>query len=216
MDLSIKQKDLRAVSLAMADKKELRYYLQGVYVETNGEETRLVATNGHRLHAAIDELNGLIHDPVSFIIPADMVKRCLAVKALKHDNCPTIHLSYDPANGKIEARLVDGSSILCQALDGRFPDYTRIIPRDIPETPVAAVFNPEYVADAVKGYSYFMEYSGKTPPTLGLRPNGNSCGFLSANGFTAVVMPMRGELSPNPDVRLTMPLRSPVKLEAVA
>lgn len=215
MQLTIKQKDLKAVSLAMA-VKDIRYYLMGVYIETNGAETRIVATDGHRLHAIVEDNGGILSDVVSFTMPLDMVKKCVSAKAHKQDKCPSIYIAYDPASGKIEAKLPDGSSIVYQATDGKFPDYTRIIPRDIPETPVAAVFNPDYVADAVKGYALFMEYSGKTPPTLGLRPNGSSCGFLSANGFTAVVMPMRGELSPNPDVRLTMPLQSPVKLQAVA
>lgn len=215
MHLEIEQKNLKAVSLAMA-VKDIRYYLQGVLIESNGLETRLVATDGHRLHAVIQESDQPMREPESFIMPLDMVKKCVSAKAPKQDRSPLVLIDYDPKSGKVEARLPDGSSIVYQATDGRFPDYTRIIPRDIPETPEAAVFNPEYVADAVKGYCLFAEHSGKTPPSIGLRPNGSACGFLSAGGFTAIIMPMRAELSPNPDIRLTMPLQSPAKLEAVA
>ena len=80
MHFDINQKDLRAVSLAMA-VKDIRYYLQGVYIEANGAETRLIATDGHRLHMVIQEESGPVVEPVTFIMPADMVKKCLTAKA---------------------------------------------------------------------------------------------------------------------------------------
>lgn len=215
MQFSITQKDLKAVSLAMATK-DIRYYLMGVNLEHNGKQTRLIATDGHRLHAIINDHEGAtLCEPVSFIMPLDMVKKCLAAKAPRQDKEPTIWITYD--QGKIEARLPDGALITQFAVDGRFPDYARIIPRSESITaPEAAHFNPDYVSDAIKGYALFMGLSGKVPPSLGLNPQGNRAAFLSANGFTAIVMPMRGELSTSPDLRLHEPIASPVKLQAVA
>lgn len=215
MKISIKQTDLKAVSLAMS-QKDIRYYLMGVNIEHNGQETRLVATDGHRLHAVVIENGGeTLVDPVSFIMPLDLVKKCVSAKANRQDREPRIEIDYD--QGRITATLPDGSQVSQMATDGRFPDYTRRIPRSESITaPEAAHFNPEYVADAIKGYAIFMGLSGKNTPSLGLNPQGSRAGFLSANGFTAVVMPMRGELSGNPDVRLSMPIKSPVKLQAVA
>lgn len=212
MKITIQQKDLRAVSYAMA-KDDIRYYLNGVLVESNGAETRLVATDGHRLHAVIAEGDGPVVAPVAFIIPADMVKKCLAAKGPRADKAPAIIVDYDA--GKIAAKLPDGSEIVQFAIDGRFPDYQRIIPRCDAE-PEIAIFNPAYVADAVKGYSDFMEIKGKTPPSIGVRPNGASPGVLSANGFTAIIMPLRGELSGPADARLQAALQAPEKLAAAA
>ena len=209
MQLKIQQKDLKAVSLAMA-LKDIRYHLQGVLIESNGAETRLVATDGHRLHMVRQEDKGLVLDPLEFIMPADMVKKCVSVKAPHGD----IYLNYD--NGKISARLPDGSEIVQFATDGKFPDYRRIIPAHDGGAPEPAVFNPEYVSDAVKAFAIYAEIKGKTCPSLGIRPRGASAGVLCADNFLAIVMPMRGELSPMPAPFFTSALQAPVKLQAVA
>ena len=47
--LKVKISDIRAVSFAMA-KKDLRFVLNGMLVETNGADVRLVCCDGHRLH----------------------------------------------------------------------------------------------------------------------------------------------------------------------
>jgi DNA polymerase-3 subunit beta len=213
MKFLINQKDLKAVSYAMA-KQGIRYYLQGVNFEHNGKETRIVATDGHRLHAVIHEhKDGVLIDPVSFIMPLDMVKKCLSVKAPRQDKKPEIELSIEA--GKIQAVLPDGSIISQFATDATFPDYSRIVPSDDLEIAIS-VFNPQYVSEAVKAYCEFMEYSPKNVPSIGIRSHGDRVGVLSANGFTALVMPMRGEISEKADARLKMPIEAPKKLKAVA
>ena len=215
MQFSITQKDLKAVSLAMA-KKDLRYYLMGVNLEHNGKQTRLVATDGHRLHAIVNdnEAGGALCEPVQFTMPLDMVKKCLAAKAPMRSIEALITIDYN--DGEIKAKLPDGSLITQFAVDGRFPDYQRIIPRhDAITEPEAAHFNPEYVADAIQGLKIRLRIE-KGLSSLGLNPQGNRAAFLSHDGFTAIVMPMRGELSPKPDLRLYEPMQSPVKLQAVA
>lgn len=213
MKFSINQKDLKAVSYAMA-KQDIRYYLQGVNFEHNGKQTRLVATDGHRLHAVIREHEeGALVDLVSFIMPLDMVKKCLSVKALRQDKNPQIEITFE--TGKIQAVLPDGSIISQFAVDAKFPDYQRIVPSEDLEVSVS-VFNPLYVSEAVKAYSEFMEYSLKSVPSIGIRPHGNNVGVLSCNGFTALIMPMRVEISDKADQRLTKPMETPVKLQAAA
>ena len=64
--MQVLQKDLKAISLAMA-VKDIRYYLQGVLFESNGAFTRLVATDGHRLHMVqTEDATKGIEAPVSF------------------------------------------------------------------------------------------------------------------------------------------------------
>ena len=214
MQFSITQKDLKAVSLAMA-KKDIRYYLMGVNLEHNGKQTRLVATDGHRLHAIVNDHEGAtLCEPVQFTMPLDMVKKCLTAKAPLRSIDAVIEIDY--SEGIISAKLPDGALITQGALDGRFPDYLRIIPRHESITePEAAHFNPDYVADAIQGLKIRLGIE-KGLSSLGLNPQGNRAGFLSHDGFTAIVMPMRGELSPKPDMRLYEPMQSPVKLQAVA
>ena len=213
MHIDINQKDLKAVSYAMA-QKDIRYYLQGVYIEANGAETRLVSTDGHRLHMVIQEQSGAVVEPVSFIMPADMVKKCLTVKASKADTRPKILITYD--QGKISARLPDGSEIVQFALDGKFPDYRRIIPALDGGAPEPSIFNPDYVSDAVRGWCDYAEIRKSSPPTIGIRPRGASAGVLCLENYLAVVMPLRGEVSPMPAPKFSQELQSPVRLQAVA
>lgn len=201
----INQKDLKAVSHAMATN-DIRYYLNGVLIEHNGAETRLVTTDGHRMHMVIQENKGLVVAPVEFIIPADMVKKCITAKASRQDKSPKIVINYD--NGKISARLPDGSEIVQFATDGKFPDYRRIIPQLDGSAPEISVFNNDYVADAIKGFCDYAEIKGKTKPSIGLRPRGNSSGVLCVDNYLAVVMPLRGEISPMPAPKFSQPLQS--------
>jgi len=201
----INQKDLKAVSHAMATN-DIRYYLNGVFIEHNGAETRLVTTDGHRMHMVIQENEGQVVAPVEFIIPADMVKKCITAKASRQDKSPKIVITYD--NGKISARLPDGSEIVQFATDGKFPDYRRIIPQLDGSAPEIAVFNNDYVADAIKGFCDYAQIKGKTKPSIGLRPRGNSSGVLCVDNYLAVVMPLRGEISPMPAPKFSQPLQS--------
>jgi DNA polymerase-3 subunit beta len=201
----INQKDLKAVSHAMATN-DIRYYLNGVFIEHNGAETRLVTTDGHRMHMVIQENEGLVVAPIEFIMPADMVKKCITAKASRQDKAPKVIITYE--NGKISARLPDGSEIVQFATDGKFPDYRRIIPQLDGSAPEIAVFNNDYVADAIKGFCDYAEIKGKTKPSIGLRPRGNSSGVLCVDNYLAVVMPMRGEISPMPAPKFSQPLQS--------
>lgn len=205
LHIDLNQKDLKAVAHAMA-KNDIRYYLNGLLIESNGAETRLVATDGHRLHMVIQESKGLAVPAVEFIMPADMVKKCIASKAPRQDKNPKVLITYD--QGKISARLPDGSEIVQFATDGKFPDYRRIIPAHDGGAPEPCIFNNDYVADAVRGYCDYAEIRGKTPPSIGIRPRGNNAGVLCAGDFLAVVMPLRGDISPMPAPKFSQPLQS--------
>lgn len=211
--IAIFQKDLKAVAHAMADR-DIRYYLNGVLIECNGSQTRLVATDGYRLHAVVQETTALTVEPVSFIIPADMVKLCIKAKqprGTKED--AVIYLTFDA--GKIEARLPDGTSIMGAAVDGKFPDYGRLIPRGkVNQSP--AVVQPEYALDACKGLRDFLSYPSSKPCPVGLAYRGTDAAILSHGGFTALVMPYRADVTESVDNRLASPIQAPQLLRAVA
>lgn len=210
--ITIAQKDLKAVSLAMA-KNDIRYYLKGVYIEFNRAETRIVATDGHRLHMVrtVDS-SAIVTEPVTFIIPSDMVKHCLKAKTARHDKNPQITLHF--SNGKVEAILPDGSTFAAPALDGTFPDYRRIIQQCVSGKSdiEAAVYNPRYVLDAMDALEIYADHEAGT----GLRQLGSSVGVLTWGDFLAMVIPMRTEASPMPCPSLAKPLQSPAALPVSA
>ena len=202
---TIKQKDLKAVAHAMATK-DTRYYLNGVLVEHNGAETRLAATDGHRLHVVLEELTGLVIEPVSAIIPRDFVVAMLKIKPVGRGIDVEIVLTLD--NGKIEARFQNQTSMVTQAIDGKFPDYCRVIP-SVALTGEAANYNNQYLLDADKGLCDYLELSSTKTHGVGFGQNGNDSGVLSVPGFTAVVMPMRTDLCTSADIRMTKPMAKP-------
>ncbi len=213
MKFTVQQKNLKAVALAMATT-DIRYYLNGVKLEFNGQEARLIATDGHRLHMVIEDRGGELNEPVSFIVPADMVKACCKAKAPKGRQIVEIEFSID--GQRIEAALPDGSTISNTALDGRFPDYCRVIPGESSYECSPSFYNPDYIVDAVQGLREYLEIGKKSFPAVGFAQRGSASGVLSVPGFTAIVMPMRADATRSADLRMTRPIAAPQKEEATA
>lgn len=212
--VSIRQKDLKAVAHAMATK-DVRYYLCGVLIETNAAETRIVATDGHRLHAVqhIGQDNKAIQEPTSFIMPLDMVKACIKAKVPKRQSCPKIYLYVD--GSQIEAALPDGSSIKNTAIDGKFPDYCRILSMPLDSfTNEAAAYNPHYLVDADQGLRDYLEISKTVNHALAIAQRGNAVGILASAGFVAAIMPMRSEMVKGYPLGLGSALAKPQMAEA--
>lgn len=204
----IKQHILKSVSYAMA-KNEIRYYLDGVLIEHNGAETRLVATDGHRLHAAlIEHPAGVLVDPVTAIMPRDFVLALCKVKGRKGVS-PEIFLTIDGA--KLEAALPDGTAISSPAIDGRFPDYPKTIPESF--SGEVGAYRPDYILDAHKGVADFFGIKDHSMPFV---QNGKGAGGISIPGFVAIAMPYIATEPCGIDTRFKSPIASPEKLQVAA
>lgn len=105
---------IRSVSHAMGNN-EVRYFLHGVYIEAGDGNISTVATDGHRLSARTIEGVG----DCSVIVPR---KTVLTASSMFDE--PSISASRN----MIE--FSEGDTCLRSSLvDGRFPDWTRVIPR---------------------------------------------------------------------------------------
>jgi DNA polymerase-3 subunit beta len=108
--------------------EETRYYLNGLYVHTVGEgagsQLRAVATDGHRL--ALAEMmapEGAAGVP-GVIVPRKTVQEA---RRLLEDAGETVELQVSAS----KVRLQFGrASLTSKVIDGSFPDYMRVIPRD--------------------------------------------------------------------------------------
>lgn len=118
--------DVLKAALVCASTEQVRYYLNGVYVDPKGF---LVATDGHRLFCAKIDLEGVAPFD-GWIIPAAAIKR-----ALTGNKAPTIDLS--------PARLGD---VAYEPIDAQYPDWRRVLPDD-DLSGATAQFNPSYIAD---------------------------------------------------------------------
>jgi DNA polymerase-3 subunit beta len=100
--------------------EEARYYLQGVYLHTHGGTLRGCATDGHRL-AQIDS-------DIAGDIPGVIVPRKAVLEIVKMFTAGDVAVSI--SEGKVK---VAGASmtLVTKTVDGSFPDYTRVIPKDL-------------------------------------------------------------------------------------
>jgi DNA polymerase-3 subunit beta len=209
--ITLKIKDIKAVSHAMGNK-DLRYYLNGMLIEHNGIETRLVATDGHRLHAVkIFQYNAPLSEQVEYIIPRDFVMQLIKTKFPKGNNK---ELTLTFSNDKVEVALPNGNSIVSKLIDGKFVDYRKVIPKEL--SGEYAYLNPQYQLDAVNG---LIDYSEDKNITIKIKHNGNRVAMLAYEYYLALIMPVIGEgvpLSNNPYTAWTSGLYSPKSIESVS
>lgn len=110
-------------SFAMA-QQDVRYYLNGILLELTPGKIRLVATDGHRLALSETELDTGVDAEKQLIIPRKAVLE-LGRLLDSSDTEATCVLSQN------HLRVETGSLVFTTKLiDGKFPDYQRVIPVD--------------------------------------------------------------------------------------
>jgi DNA polymerase-3 subunit beta len=102
------------VTFAMSSE-EVRYYLNGVLFQANGSEVIATATDGHRLATnrgdlAVEFRDVIVPRKVAGMLPKGKI---------------------DVAVGETKIRFsADGAAMTSKLVDGTFPDYERVIPKD--------------------------------------------------------------------------------------
>ena len=122
--------------------EETRYYLTGIYLHTlveNGREIlRAVATDGHRLALAdMPAPEGAAGAP-GVIVPRKTIQEA---RRLLEDSGETIDVLLSQQKVRFD---FGRASLTSKVIDGSFPDYTRVIPRD--NTRVMTVDNALFAA----------------------------------------------------------------------
>lgn len=121
-----------------------RYYLHGIAFESNNAELRMIATDSHRMvigNVTSEQLSDSSwEDPI--IVPSKTIK--LLLKQIRSAGNTDVHV--DLYLDYIIFRHRD-STIMSKLIDGRFPNYTQVIPDDFTTT---LTVEPEALAAAVK------------------------------------------------------------------
>jgi len=106
--------------------EETRYYLNGIYMHAHADALRCVATDGHRLALADADLPSGAAGLPGVIIPRKTVAE---LRRLLDGGHESIDISVSDA----KIRFALGSAVLTSKLiDGTFPSYDRVIPKDNP------------------------------------------------------------------------------------
>lgn len=106
-------------SMALQD---VRYYLNGLLVELEGQTVRAVATDGHRLALAEVEAEDSIDGGRQVIVPRKGIQELLRLLA-DVDEDAVLELG----SNHIRISLPD-IRLTSKLIDGRFPDYQRVVP----------------------------------------------------------------------------------------
>ncbi|MFO7277227.1 MAG: DNA polymerase III subunit beta [Pseudomonadota bacterium] len=107
-------------------QQDVRYYLNGMLLETEGKTLRAVATDGHRLALCETELPGGARSAQQVIIPRKGVlelQRILGTEGSIELAIGTNHVRAQIGDIRFTSKLIDG----------RFPDYARVIPTNPPK-----------------------------------------------------------------------------------
>lgn len=123
---TLPQTQLRQVidqtSFAMA-QQDVRYYLNGMLFEVSASNLRTVSTDGHRLATAFIDINGPA-EAQQIILPR---KGVLELAKLLTDAEASVSLSL--STNHLQAKT-DAFTFTSKLVDGKFPDYTRVIPKN--------------------------------------------------------------------------------------
>ena len=106
-------------------QQDVRYYLNGMLLETGKGHLRAVATDGHRLALCQADVAGGSGDEQQVIVPR---KGVLELQRLVGGEGP-LNIELGPNHVRIE---VEGIRFTSKLIDGRFPEYERVIPEDSP------------------------------------------------------------------------------------
>jgi DNA polymerase-3 subunit beta len=166
----------------LSGKKDIRYYLNGVYVEITPKGAYFVATDGHKM--------GIWHDDkitspetIQHVIPStliDQVSKVITkpINLVEIDLQPMIEFNY--LNNVFKA----------PAIDGKYPDFRRVIPETINNE--IAQFDPEFLSQFYKCASILNSVK-KPDIAIGHNGTGGAIVDIQNGKFLGVIMPYRSK-----------------------
>jgi len=135
--VSVTQRELKRLfektSFAMA-VQDVRFYLTGTLLEIDQEQLRAVTTDGHRLAMCETAATSTATQAVQAIVPRKAVGELQRLLSVEDEqlalligrellNVTILIPSRDKEQGDIKVRFTT------KLIDGKFPDYRRVIPR---------------------------------------------------------------------------------------
>lgn len=119
------QKELKSLLLsvqyAMA-QQDVRYYLNGVLLIAEGNKLKAVATDGHRLAYNAGSIKENF-EKQEIILPR---KAVMELSKLLEDTEENVELEFSQQQVKV---TFSGITLITKVIDGKFPDYERVIPK---------------------------------------------------------------------------------------
>lgn len=105
-------------------QQDVRYYLNGLYLEVSGKQLRAVATDGHRMAITETECVGEEIPSIRIIVPRKGVQE---ISRLLADGDEIVGLQIGANHVRVN---VENLVFTSKLIDGKFPDYTKVIPNN--------------------------------------------------------------------------------------
>lgn len=126
LDAALLKGAIDQVAFAAA-QDDSRPVLAGVLLKIEGETLTLAAADGFRLAVRTVELPSGTDQPLSVIVPAKALSELARV--LPDGEGKQVELAATPNRSQVLFRF-DDVQLVSRLIEGQFPDYARIIPRD--------------------------------------------------------------------------------------
>jgi len=125
--LSLPEKVLKRLiektQFAMA-QQDVRYYLNGMFLEVKEKQLRTVATDGHRLAISEAPFEMESGTELEVILPR---KAVLELSRLLSDSDDNVELEISSNHARVN---LSGASFTTKLIDGRYPDYRGVLPQN--------------------------------------------------------------------------------------
>lgn len=181
-NFSVEADTIKAL-LLIAAKGDVRFYLNGIAVDSTGTHPVLVATDGHRLLAVRVSDGELIQRGETVIIPRALLD---GIKAPKTGSNAGRRLVFDIRGADIT--ITGAVTVTGKAEDGAYPDWRRIVPRET--SGHVAGFNPEYLFEFGKARKLLGVSGGYM--ACPIAHNGEAAALIDCGeDAIGVCMPMR-------------------------
>ncbi len=140
VSLTIESKTLKRLlnktAFCMASQ-DVRYYLNGLLIEYRESQINSVATDGHRLALATQNIDKVDvgEEGIRQILPRKAVLELLKILALKEKE---ININLGSSTLRVQDENLDFSTKL---IDGKFPDYEKVLPSGEPNPLIISKIN---------------------------------------------------------------------------
>jgi DNA polymerase-3 subunit beta len=118
---SVLKEIIGKISFAMA-QQDVRYYLNGLFLNFYKDEIFGVATDGHRLAKAGVEFSNNVDEPINAIVPR---KGVIEIDKQLEEEDQDIKIIISKNHMQVTSSF---SEAVTKLIDGKFPDYERVIP----------------------------------------------------------------------------------------
>ena len=108
--------------------EDVRYYLNGVYIERVGDQIGFTTTDGHRLHMSRSQVPDDFPSFKGVILPRKTVG--VLRELIEHEAATNARIYFEIlAHNKMLVKIGNWK-LVTKLIDGKFPDYTRVVPSD--------------------------------------------------------------------------------------